>query len=183
MRAALIAVDVINGCFDGWPDDRRDRLVGKINELTRGLRGAGADVIWVRQEFEDDMHDAFLEMRDKGIRKYARGTSDCQLVTGLDVQPGDEVLIKKRYSAFFGTDLDARLARRPVSHLVLAGVNTHACIRATAVDAYQRDWRILFAVDCIASYDLAHHAVSMAYMNGKIGVALDNPALLEFFGR
>src|SRR5262249_40042740 len=101
----------------------------------------------------------------------------------LDVHPSDEVLIKKRYSAFFGTDLDARLARHRPSHLVLAGVNTHACIRTTAIDAYQRDWHVLLAADCIASHDPAHHAVSMAYMNGKIGAALDNRAILEFFGR
>jgi hypothetical protein len=58
------------------------------------------------------------------LRKYARGTTDCELAAGLDVHSTDSVLVKKRYSAFFGTDFDARLAQLAPSHLVLARVNT-----------------------------------------------------------
>jgi len=179
MSAALIVIDMMNGSFRGWADDARDRLVRNVNVLAAGLRNAGAPVIWVRQEFAEDMHDAFLEARDKKVRAYVRGTADCQLLATLDVHPDDEMLVKKRYSAFFGTDLDARLARLAPSRLVIAGVNTHACIRMTAIDAYQRDWRVILAADCVASHDRTHHETSMAYMNGKIGTALETPAILQ----
>jgi nicotinamidase-related amidase len=172
-------IDMMNASFDGWDIEARQRLVLSTNDLVRGLRRAGAPVIWVKQEFAEDMHDAFLEMRDKGIHKYARGTPGCKLVAELDVHPSDEVLVKKRYSAFFGTDLDARLLHHAPSHLVLAGVNTHACVRTTAIDAYQRDWRVLLAADCIASYDDEHHRVSMKYMSGKIGATLSNAEILR----
>jgi maleamate amidohydrolase len=49
------------------------------------------------------------------------------------------VIIKKRYSGFYGTTLDETLARLAPDAIILAGINTHACIRTTAVDAYQRD--------------------------------------------
>ena len=177
MRAVLIVVDMINGSFDGWADETRARLVRDVNALALGLRILGAPVIWVRQEYADDLHDAPLAMRDRGVRGYVRGTPASQLVVGLDVRPTDEILVKKRYSAFFGTDLDARLAGHAPSRLVIAGVNTHACIRTTAIDAYQRDWRVILAADCIASYDVAHHDISLAYMNGRIGTALENAAI------
>jgi isochorismate hydrolase len=52
-------------------------------------------------------------------------------------------VIKKRYSAFFGAELDQMLNRSRPDVLILAGINTHACVRVTAIDAYQRDWRII----------------------------------------
>jgi len=175
----LLVIDVMNGSFEGWPGGMPPELLRGINDLVHGLRSLRAPVIWVRQEFAEDMHDAFLSMRDNGIKGYVRDTRDVELVAGLDVRPADEVVVKKRYSAFFGTDLDARLARHAPTHLVLAGVNTHACVRTTAIDAYQRDYRVVLAVDAIGSYDRTHHDVSMAYMSRSIGRVLGNGAILD----
>jgi isochorismate hydrolase len=57
---------------------------------------------------------------------------------------------------------------------VLTGVNTHACIRTTAIDAYQRDLEVIFASECLGTYDEEHGRISMRYMEGKIGHALTN---------
>jgi isochorismate hydrolase len=51
---------------------------------------------------------------------------------------------------------------------VLAFVNTHACVRATAVDAYQRDLEVIIPREAVGSYDREHAAVSLRYMHGKI---------------
>jgi nicotinamidase-related amidase len=75
----------------------------------------------------------------------------CQLATALDVAGADGVIVKKRYSGFFGTGLDDRLRAAEATTLVLAGVNTHACVRMTAIDAYQRDYDVVLAGDCIGS--------------------------------
>ncbi|WP_455872734.1 isochorismatase family protein [Rhizobium yanglingense] len=48
------------------------------------------------------------------------------------------------------------------------GINTHACIRMAAIDAYQRDLRVVLAQECINSYNEEHARVSLDYMNGKI---------------
>ena len=52
--------------------------------------------------------------------------------------------------------------------LILAGINTHACIRMTAIDAYQRDWEVILAADCVGSYDQEHHEVSLRHMRENI---------------
>ena len=83
-------------------------------------------------------------------------------------------MIKKRYSAFFGTDLDQILRRLTPDVLILAGINTHACVRVTAIDAYQRDWEIVVAGDCVDSYDREHHDISMKYMKQKIATVMSN---------
>jgi isochorismate hydrolase len=84
------------------------------------------------------------------------------------------VVIKKRYSAFYETDLDQLLRRLRPDALILAGINTHACVRVTAIDGYQRDWEIVVAEECVDSYDREHHDISMKYMKDKIATVMSN---------
>ena len=67
--------------------------------------------------------------------------------------------------------------------LLLAGINTHACIRMTAIDAYQRDWQVVLAADCIDSYDREHHEISLRYMRGKIAAVMSNDEIRTTLGR
>jgi nicotinamidase-related amidase len=173
-RPALIVIDMLNDFLDQWPAAPRERLVNSTQQLVTMMRSAGHPVIWVRQEFEPDLRDAFPEMRAKGILITMKGTPGCQIVPELAVSAGDPVVIKKRYSAFFGTNLDELLASLRPDALILAGINTHACIRMTAIDAYQRDWPVVLAADCIDSYDREHHTVSLRYMKDKIASVMTN---------
>jgi len=176
-RPALIVIDMLNEFLEKWVPARRQELVRSINELVGLMRQLGRPVIWVRQEFEPDLRDAFPEMKDKGIRITIKGTPGCEIVSDLAVDPSDPVVVKKRYSAFFGTELEQMLERWKHDALILAGINTHACVRMTAIDAYQRDWRVVLAADCVDSYDREHHDVSMKYMKDKIATVMTNQEL------
>ena len=145
-----------------------------MNALATIARRNGAHVIWVKQVFSADLHDAPLEVKRGGHRIAIEGTDGAQLLSEIDVDPSDSIVIKKRYSAFFGTNLDSILDGLSCRKIVVAGVNTHACVRATVIDAYQRDYDVLLAKDCIDSYDEQHHDISMRYMDGKLGVAMTN---------
>ena len=78
------------------------------------------------------------------------------------------MVIKKRYSAFYGTNLDKVLDTLNPDAMILAGINTHACIRMTAIDAYQRDWEVVAGGPIVNSYDPEHHDVSLRYMKENI---------------
>jgi nicotinamidase-related amidase len=171
---ALIVVDMLNDFLQAWPPESKQRLVQSTNSLVGMMRRHDLPVIWVRQEFQPDLRDAFPEMRKTGIRITIRGTPGCQIVAELNVGPSDTVVVKKRYSAFFGTTLDQVLADLKPDGLILAGINTHACIRATAIDAYQRDWEVIVAADCVDSFDREHHEISLRYLNGKIAAVMNN---------
>jgi nicotinamidase-related amidase len=58
-------------------------------------------------------------------------------------------------------NLDNVLDQLQPDSIILAGINTDACIRMTAIDAYQRDWAVILASDCIASYDREHHDITL----------------------
>jgi len=165
---------MLNDYLEKWAPAPKQQLVQSVNELVTLMRRFEHPVIWIRQEFEQDLRDAFLEMKKKGIRITVKGTQGCQIASDLAVAASDTVIVKKRYSAFYGTDLEQVLNRLSPDALILAGINTHACIRMTAIDAYQRDWEVILAADCVGSYDQQHHQVSLSYMKDKIATIMSN---------
>jgi nicotinamidase-related amidase len=173
-KPVLIVIDMLRDFLESWDPARKSKLVYSINQLVATIRSFSAPIIWVRQEFEPDLSDAFAEMKARQIRITIRGTEGCEILPELARNPSDVVLVKKRYSAFYGTTLDEILAQLRPDALILAGINTHACIRTTAIDAYQRDWPVILAVDCIDSYDQEHHEISLRYMKDKIAAVMTN---------
>lgn len=65
-------------------------------------------------------------MRKPNLHVTIAGTDGCEILPELDHRPTDMTIVKKRYSAFFGTDLEAPLKRVCPDLLIVAGINTHA---------------------------------------------------------
>jgi nicotinamidase-related amidase len=170
----LIVIDMLNDFLADWEPARRQELAQAINELVGLMRVHSHPIIWVRQQFEPDLRDAFPEMKAKGIHLTIKGTAGCQTIPELNLTGSDTVIVKKRYSAFFGTGLEETLSQLRPDAIILAGINTHACIRTTAIDAYQRDWPVVLALDCIDSYDREHHEISLGYMKDKLAKVSTN---------
>jgi len=173
---ALLVIDTLEDFFvDGLLKDRRQTLVNSTNKLIEWARSRSVQVIWVRQEFAQDLSDAFLVMRKRNIRITMKGTPGAEVLGELDRRDEDLEVIKKRYSAFFRTELDELLRRHAITHLYLAGVNTHACIRTAAIDAYQRDLNVTIVENCVSSQDDEHHEVTLRYLGKEIAsvVSLD----------
>lgn len=181
---ALLVIDMLNDFFRQHAvlAACRNELVKSTNQLISAFRAHAQPVYWVRQEFAPDLSDAFVTMRKRGIRITIAGTDGCEILPELDRFPSDIVIIKKRYSAFFGTNLDQLLAARRPLTLVVAGINTHACVRTTAIDAFQRDLDVLIAGDCVYSYDPEHHEITRRYLNGHIAPFRTNQEIIELLG-
>jgi len=139
MKPMLIVIDMLVDFLKTWPDAERARIVDAIEQLTAAFHLASHPNVWVRQEFKPNLSDAFVEMRRKRIAITIKGTLGCRIVPELTRRPDDVEIVKRRYSAFFGTSLDNLVVDRAIDTVVLAGINTHACARTTAIDAYQRD--------------------------------------------
>jgi nicotinamidase-related amidase len=175
MRPAFLFVDLLEDFFAKTPLlERRASIVDAVNDLAGFARAGAHPVIWVRQEYEPDLRDAPLLVKDSGIRVTIKGTPGCRILPEIERKSTDHELVKTRYSAFFGTPLAPLLGSLNCSHIVLGGVNTHACVRATAVDAYQFDYRVIFASDVMASYDEDYHRESMRYLAQSIGIPMTN---------
>ena len=74
------------------------------------------------------------------------GTWDFQVVDELAPKPGDTVIVKSRYSGFYGTDLDSFLRSRGIRYLVMAGIASNVCVESTIRDAYFLEyWPVMVA--------------------------------------
>lgn len=168
-KPVLIIIDMLEDFFHkGNLKSVRLELTNSINQLIGEARKRSIPVLWVRQEFEPDLSDAFLAQRKEKILITIKGTAGVNVLGELDRRSNDLEVIKKRYSAFFKTNLDEVLDKIRPSKLILAGVNTHACVRMTAIDAYQRDFDVVVVADCVFSNDQVHHQVTLEYMDGHI---------------
>ncbi len=181
MNSAIILIDLQREFFkQGRLLDHKDQLINHINSLTNYARANHLPVIWVTQEFKSDLSDAPIGANKPGLLIPIEGTEGSQLLEGLEIGDEELHLIKKRYSIFFKTNLDQILKELEVDNLIIGGVNTHACIRTSIIDAYQLDYPVIIASDCTDSYDKEHHDISMKYLTRNIAVAKTNQELFNY---
>ncbi|ORT48820.1 isochorismatase [Vibrio sp. qd031] len=180
MSKLLLIIDMQDDFFqEGRLALKRAQMVRSLNELLDAFRLNNQKIIWVRQIFKDDLSDSYLALRDTNQKWTIEGTTGCEFLPELIKLPSEVEIIKKRYSAFFGTELDSILCDDSPSEIVIAGVNTHACVRVTAIDAYQRDYKLVFAQECLDSYDQSFHDESYKYMvNSGIATPMFNKQIV-----
>lgn len=175
MKAAILIIDAQQDFFQkSRLKNNRKKLAKNINELTAIGRSQNIPIIWIRQVFKKDLSDAFLGYKEEGINMVIENTKGSQLLPELKKHKNDYEVIKKRYSAFFNTSLNKLLKKLSVNMLIIGGINTHACVRMAAIDAYQYDYKVILAIDCIDSYDEEHHKISLRYLTERISKGLSN---------
>ncbi len=166
MKTAFIIIDLQEGFFKTGPLlERRPQLTSKVNELIKICRTTDIPIIWITQTYKEDLSDAPLYNIRTGKNDTREGTSDTNILHELDVQETDTKIIKKRFSAFFKTDLLETLKVNKIERLIIAGINTMTCVRTSVIDAYQLDYPVILAIDCVDGYDKEQHETSLKYMS------------------
>ncbi|HLB11611.1 MAG TPA: isochorismatase family cysteine hydrolase [Dehalococcoidia bacterium] len=94
-------------------------------------------------------------------------------------QENERVLVKRRFSAFYGTDLDVMLRALGIKALIMTGVATNVCVETTARDGFMRDYHIVFLSDCCASYDRALHQGTLRNMDNYFGQVATSKDVLD----
>jgi ureidoacrylate peracid hydrolase len=167
-RCAALVVDMVNDfCTEGGAMvlPGAEALYAPQRAVIDAARAVGAPVVWVR-----DAHRPQLR-RD---REFLKRTPHCveggwgaEVVDALGARADEIHLLKRRYSAFFGTDLDLTLKDCGVDQLVIFGVVTNICVRSTVHDAFFEGYDVIVPEDCCAAtgpreqesslYDIATH--------------------------
>jgi maleamate amidohydrolase len=189
MRAAIIVVDLQRGFFTTEYADQsraaqvRDSLVVNSNRLLRAAREQRLPVIFIVTSYRPDRSNWTLLMKDHDRPICIEGTDGEKPVPGLEIVPQDRVVKKTRYSGFYDTDLESVLHSLAVESLVICGINTHACVRTTVIDAFMRDYRIWIPRECVASYDQAGHERSLDYLSRGTARVVSLEELLQHIGQ
>lgn len=135
--------------------------------LVDAAHEAGVPVIYVTHVLRPDCRDGgliFNELRAsaRGVGALARGSDDARLVDELRPLAEDFVVEKRRFSAFYGTDVEVILSSIGTRSLVICGVTTNVCVESTARDAAQRNYRTYVVADAVAEVDPAKHAHALS---------------------
>lgn len=149
MRTALVVVDMVNDFIDGVLGN--PAAVAIVDPIARLAAAARGDDDWEVVYANDAHRTDDVELRVFPPHAMA-GTPGAAVVDGLRPEPGDLVVGKRFYSAFTGTDLDARLRSRGVERVVLVGQHTDCCVRHTAYDAFCRGYELEVFEDATTVY-------------------------------
>ena len=90
-----------------------------------------------------------------------RGTPGAEVTDELNQIPTDYYSPKRRFSAFFKTDIDQTLRLLDVDTAVITGINSHWCVLSSALDALANDFHAIIIEDCCASYTREIHETTM----------------------
>ena len=183
MKPALLLVDVQNDYLvrPGLHPEA-DRLIAEIGTLLGAFRAASLPVIHVRTLIAEDGADSMPHWQRQGIRQCVRGTPGAMPPQSLAAAAGEEVVDKRFFSGFETGRLDELLRALGADTLVVAGLYTHGCVRATVTDAYQKGYAVVVAADGIASADPQHALASRQWLEGRAAQFLANDAILQAIG-
>lgn len=176
----LLVVDVQNdfladgGWFANHGHDLEPmrRAVENVDRFIATARAAGVRPIFVRAIYDEKWLSSPMLERHQLV---GLDSHHCQEGTwGADFyvvrpEPGDDVIVKHRYSAFVGTELDPLLRAQRVQNLIVIGVTTNVCVESTARDGYMRDYHIVVVEDCTASYNEEPHLATLANIRRAFG--------------
>ncbi len=178
-RTAIVTVDMHRGHLDpsvatmpASPEDSK-KVIAYTSELLSFARAKGIPVIHVilihreipgfgseaaavpfwkaLQELPDPNDRQTVGRRSTTLKHNLEGSPGTQIIPDL-LAPSDYVINnKRRLDCFHGTDLEIFLRTLGVETVVLAGINTNTCVLNTAFSAFNRDFQVVVASDCVAS--------------------------------
>ena len=174
---ALLVVDLIEGFVaEDAPfyTSGIEATCQKVRILIDTFREHNLPIVHTTVEYQENGFDGgiFVE-KIPALRKLVKGSRWTQFPP--QVAPDSRgIIISKGYaSAFFGTHLAASLTAQRVDSLVIVGVSTSGCVRASAVDALQYGYRTVVVADCVIDVDQEAHRVNLRDIQRKYGEVLN----------
>lgn len=168
--AALVLIDLQNGIV-GMPLAPRSGMeaASRGRDLARRFRAAGARVVLVRVAFSSDFGDALSQPVDEPMVRSRDGfpASWSELMDGL-AEPGDIIVVKQQWGAFYGTGLDLQLRRRGIKTIVLGGIATNFGVESTARQAWEHGYEVVLAEDACASRSAELHEMAVRHIFPRI---------------
>lgn len=167
---ALILVDFVQAYFDPQCDlyaGVDDALASAIR-VRDAARAAGIPLIYTNVVYHKHaLNGGRFYQKAKPLRHFLEGSSMGAWPKGLDVGE-DELVVSKQYpSAFFGTSLASTLTTWCIDTLIMTGLTTSGCVRATCVDACSHGFIPIVVKEACGDRHKAPHEANLFDMNAK----------------
>jgi len=169
LNEAVIVIDMLNDFVreDGALEcgKRVRKIIEPISRRLVQARQYGHTVIYMcdRHRPDDPEFDQFPP-------HAVQGTEGGEVIEELAPQEGDYVLPKRRYSAFFQSELLLALLENGVEEIEITGVCTNICVLYTAADAVNYGFKVFVRADQVAALDDDAHEIGLQQMEEVLGV-------------
>jgi maleamate amidohydrolase len=170
-RPAVLVVDLVRAYTE--PDGPfalpcPERAVGATSSLVTAARTTGYPVVWTTVRYAAGLADGGLfALKVPALACFAEDAPGGWGELVLEPQPAEPVVVKQYASAFSGTSLAATLHTLGVDTVVVAGVSTSGCVRATAMDALNAGFRPQVVRDACADRSEELHLSNLADLDAK----------------
>ena len=157
-----------DGKFAGWgfpQEAARRNVLPNTQKLLAAVRQAGVPVVYVKVATRPGMagnpQNAPIWQALGQAEALIEGTWGAEIHEDVQLAPGEVVVIKRRISGFYHTDLRLALAQLNVTTLILCGVATNYVVEATARDAADAGYEVIIAEDCCSTLSEEDHQASL----------------------
>lgn len=171
-RPALIMVDFVRAYFEPGAQlyMGKDDCLHSAARILRAARDAGILVLHTRVSFTEGGADGGYFFKKVGALKHFVGDTELgEIMPEVAPEPGEPVLVKQYASSFHGTSLASTLAAQSINTLIVTGVSTSGCIRATAVDAIQHGFLPVVPRDAVGDRADDPHEANLFDIQQKYG--------------
>jgi nicotinamidase-related amidase len=168
-RTALILIDVQKGevlpgehgiAIMPGGEERHERTLA----LLAAARAAGIPPIFIQEVHKRSLVDFGRELDGEEEIHCLEGDRATELADGIEPLPEEYLIRKRRYSAFFATELELVLKSYEIETLVLVGALTDVCVHYTFADAHQHDYHLRVVTDCVGGSSAAAHEAALSAM-------------------
>jgi len=182
-KPVLLMVDFVQAYFEPGCDlyaEVEDALASALR-VRQAARRAGVPVVLTRVVYQGTGLDGgrFFE-KARPLRNFLPGSNTAGWPAGLEPQP-DELIISKQYpSAFFGTSLASTLTAGGIDSVILTGLTTSGCVRATCVDAMSHGFITSVVRDACGDRHAAPHEANLFDMDAKYADVVGEAEILAY---
>lgn len=168
-RPALVLVDVIKGFTDpACPlGSEADAVVEACRALLESFRRQGLAVFFTTVIYRDESQAQVFRQRVPALNVLEPASEWVMIDPRIAPVSGETVIEKQWASGFFKTDLAQCLQAAGADSIVMGGLTTSGCVRATAVDALQHDYRVVIAREATGDRNLAAHESNLFDLQAK----------------
>jgi len=194
-HVAVVVIDMQKdfttpGCFwDGLGQldaQAIEGLAARLRGFLDAARECGAPVVHVTANYDPQFMNGPMHERlyRHGIGGYCQsGTVGIEFHEGLEPLPGEPVVVKHRFDAFFDTELDVLLQSRGVRSLIMTGVAVHGCVDSTSRHAYFKGYFVVFGADLTGGASPAVHQMTLDSINLMFGVSATADEIVQAWQR
>jgi maleamate amidohydrolase len=174
-RPALVLVDMINGFTDpACPlGTACPEVVAANRTLLELFRKKELPVFFTAVVYHDDTQARVFRGRIDALNVLQPDSHWVQIDPELEPLESECVIEKQWASGFFGTDLDKRLREAGADSLVVTGLTTSGCVRATVVDGLQSDYPVVVPREAVGDRNPKAHEANLFDMNAKYADVMD----------